>query len=128
MVTAAQCDDVIEVASSAVDDGRMDTRTFVLRIPPNLEYFEGHFDGDPIVAAVVQLDVIVVPRIEAAWPDLGTIERATKMKFRSPIRPHEEVTLSLSRRLERSAVDVRMLKNGVECASGTLFFRAKVAP
>lgn len=96
---------------------------FRIRIPEDLIYFDGHFEGEPILAAVVQLDVIILPRIEKLWPDLGTVERATKMKFRSPIRANEEVTVRLKRMTGKKRVEVAMIRDEVECATGTLSFR-----
>ncbi len=96
---------------------------FHIRVPGDLMYFEGHFDGEPILAAVVQLDVVILPRIERLWPDLGTLERATKMKFRSPIRANDELVVRLKRKMDKKSVDVSMIRGQVECAGGTLFFR-----
>ena len=97
--------------------------SFRIRVPNDLMYFDGHFEGEPILAAVVQLDVIILPRIEKLWPDLGSVERATKMKFRSPIRADEEVTVRLKRKTGKKSVEVAMIRGEVECASGTLSFR-----
>ena len=97
--------------------------SFRVRVPEDLVYFEGHFEGEPILAAVVQLDVVILPRIERLWPDLGSVERATKLKFRSPIRANEEVVVRLERKAERKSVDVKVIRGEVECAGGTLFFR-----
>lgn len=96
---------------------------FRIQVPPELTYFDGHFEGQPILAAVVQLDVIILPRIEKLWPDLGAVARATKMKFRSPIRAGQEVTVRLKRRTGNKRVEVAMIRDDVECGSGTLFFR-----
>jgi 3-hydroxymyristoyl/3-hydroxydecanoyl-(acyl carrier protein) dehydratase len=96
---------------------------FRIEIPPDLVYFDGHFEGEPILAAVVQLDVIILPRIEKLWPELGPLERATKMKFRSPIRAGEQITVRLVRKAGKKSVDVAMIRGDVECGSGTLFFR-----
>jgi 3-hydroxymyristoyl/3-hydroxydecanoyl-(acyl carrier protein) dehydratase len=106
--------DVVEVHSE---------HSFRIEIPPELIYFEGHFEGQPILAAVVQLDVIILPRIEKLWPDLGAVERATKMKFRSPIRAGDQVTVRLKRKTGKKSVEVAMVRGDVECGSGTLFFR-----
>jgi 3-hydroxymyristoyl/3-hydroxydecanoyl-(acyl carrier protein) dehydratase len=97
--------------------------SFRIRVPEDLLYFDGHFEGEPILAAVVQLDVIILPRIEKLWPDLGAVERATKMKFRSPIRANEEVTVRLKRKTGKKSVEVAMIRGELECASGTLSFR-----
>jgi 3-hydroxymyristoyl/3-hydroxydecanoyl-(acyl carrier protein) dehydratase len=97
--------------------------SFRIRVPEELLYFDGHFEGQPILAAVVQLDVIILPRIEKTWPDLGAVERATKMKFRSPIRANEEITVRLKRKTGKKTVEVAMVRGDLECASGTLSFR-----
>lgn len=121
--TSPTTDDLIELSSEQSDLGDTVSHRFRLRAPPELKYFEGHFEGEPILAAVVQLDVVILPRIERLWPDLGPMERATKVKFRSPIRAGDEVTLQLSRSRDRKSVQIAILKDDVECASGSLSFR-----
>lgn len=116
-------DDLVELSSERSDEGGTETHRFRLAVPPSLEYFEGHFEGEPILAAVVQLDVVIMPRIERLWPDLGPLERATKVKFRSPIRAGDEVTLRLSRRSGTKKVQIAMIKDEVECATGSLWFK-----
>ena len=96
---------------------------FRIKVPEELMYFDGHFEGQPILAAVVQLDVVILPRIERLWPDLGSVERATKMKFRSPIRAGEEITVRLKRKAGKKTVEVAMIRGDLECGGGTLFFR-----
>ena len=116
-------DDVEELSADASSEEDRVVHSFELRIPGTLTYFKGHFEGEPILAAVVQLDVIILPRIERLWPDLGPMQKATKMKFRKPIGADDEVTLALSRREGKKCVDVTIFKADRECTSGSLFFQ-----
>ena len=52
-----------EERSSAGDGAGVRVLSFL--VPPDLLYFRGHFDGDPVLPAVVQLDGLVLRQIES---------------------------------------------------------------
>jgi 3-hydroxyacyl-[acyl-carrier-protein] dehydratase len=54
----------------------------------------GHFPGDPIVPAVVLLD-LVFAALKEARPDVGSLRGIKVAKFMRPVRPDEEVRVSL---------------------------------
>ncbi len=37
------------------DDGELEIHELALEVPSSLRWFQGHFDGNPVLAAVVQL-------------------------------------------------------------------------
>lgn len=94
-----------------------------LEVPPDLLYFLGHFDGDPVLPGVVQLDDAVLTQVERAWPDLGRLERARRLKFVRPIRPGGVVRLALERRSDPGQVGFHIESGGETCTSGILIFR-----
>jgi 3-hydroxymyristoyl/3-hydroxydecanoyl-(acyl carrier protein) dehydratase len=77
------------------EDGR--GHLFWLHVPKGHRSFEGHFPGDPVMPAAAQLDVLVLPRIESLWPELGRPRSAPRLKFHRPIRPGAGVRLHLVR-------------------------------
>ncbi len=93
-----------------------------LEIPRDLEYFEGHFDGAPIVPGVVQLKWAV----DAARHRLGLRGEVVGMdalKFQHVLLPGAVATLTL-----RWVADDGKLYFSYECAakrisSGRLMFR-----
>ncbi len=102
------------------------TEVRVLRflVPPDLLYFRGHFDGDPILPAVVKLDGLVLRQIERIWPELGAPRQALRLKFKRPVRPGEHLELRLQLDASRPAVTFGIEGGAGPCASGTLLFGA----
>lgn len=94
-----------------------------LRVPEDLMYFRGHFEGDPILAGVVQLDSAVLAEVEVAWPELeGRLRRVSRLKFVAPVRPGDDLLVRLSRSRALGRVDFSIERRGVPCTSGTLTF------
>lgn len=88
------------------------------RVPSHLGFFRGHFDGDPILPGVVQLQRLALREARLRWPELGAVVRLSRVKFKRPIRPGEELVLSLSRK--RPELVEMSLRCGDEVASSGL--------
>jgi 3-hydroxymyristoyl/3-hydroxydecanoyl-(acyl carrier protein) dehydratase len=69
-------------------------KVFDFNLPNNLKYFDGHFDGQPILAAVAQLhlvDRLVKSHFEKSLAFSGM----KQLKFMSPIVPNEAIRLKV---------------------------------
>jgi acyl-CoA synthetase (AMP-forming)/AMP-acid ligase II len=99
---------------------------FDVHVPPGLEFFRGHFPGDPILAGVVQLELLVLRQVAAIWPHLTNIARISRLRFRRPIRPGDDLELSL---VLAAPVQVafEVSCGGHSCSAGTLHFRESEA-
>jgi 3-hydroxymyristoyl/3-hydroxydecanoyl-(acyl carrier protein) dehydratase len=95
---------------------------FDVHVPRDLTHFEGHFPGSPILAAVVQLDVLVLRQIADTWPALNRVARMTRLRFRVPIRPGDDLELTLERETP-TRVRFEIACRGEACSSGLLHFR-----
>jgi len=94
-----------------------------LLVPTDLLYFQGHFEGDPILPGVVQLDGAVLPLVEEAWPELeGSLRRVMRLKFIAPIRPGDGIQVHLERRDDPNRVTFRIDRQETTCTRGTLCF------
>lgn len=102
-------------------DGRP-TFDVELQVPENLLYFQGHFDGDPVLPGVVQLNGIALEQIEACWPDLGALSGARRLKFIKVIRPGNQLTLHLEQKKKQGTVGFTIANDGAICTSGILLF------
>lgn len=96
---------------------------FDVHTPERLAYFEGHFEGHAILAGVVQLEILVARQIAALWPRLTRVERITRLRFRRPICPGDDLVLRLSRP-EPQRVDFEVRRGPHPCSSGTLHYRS----
>lgn len=74
-----------------------ETCEFLVRIPEDLKYFDGHFDGNPIVPGVAQMLPLAWEGVARAWPELGPAKELRRLKFREALRPGDEVRLTVSR-------------------------------
>ena len=99
---------------------------FDVLVPRDLAYFEGHFDGAPILAAVVQLEELVVAPARALWPALHGVRQYRKLRFRSPVRPGDELVVRL-RRLAPGEVTFQIARGPEVCSLGTLCFDERTA-
>ena len=102
-------------------EGRTEILRLSLRVPPDLRWLRGHFDGQPILAAVVQL-LEVQWHVREIWPDLAAPRRITRAKFRRPIRPGDRLLLRLRRTGGRGQASFEYLRHDEVCSSGTMVF------
>lgn len=71
-----------------------ETVTFLLRVPPDLVHFDGHFPGLPILPGIVQVDW-AVRLARRYFPDLESSYGINNLKFQALVRPDAVLTLRL---------------------------------
>ncbi|MDO8739288.1 hypothetical protein [Candidatus Deferrimicrobium sp.] len=88
-------------ASAAGDIARADTETVVrrYRFAPGFIGFSGHFPGNPILPAIVQIRAVVSLAEEEGGKALR-LAAVRSAKFLSPIRPDEEVSIRYRRSVD----------------------------
>jgi 3-hydroxyacyl-[acyl-carrier-protein] dehydratase len=88
-------------ASAAGDIERTGPETVVrrYRFAPGFIGFSGHFPGNPILPAVVQVCAVVSLAEEEGGKDLR-LSAMRSAKFLSPIHPDEEVSIRYRRRVD----------------------------
>ncbi|MDX2054828.1 MAG: AMP-binding protein [Polyangiaceae bacterium] len=96
--------------------------TFSIFAPKQAWFFRGHFEGDPLMPAVVQINDVVLPHIARSFGNLGSLRHAQRLKFKRPIRPGELLTLELQRPNAEMMVHFELLAGEHKCSSGTLLF------
>jgi acyl-coenzyme A synthetase/AMP-(fatty) acid ligase len=83
-------------AAAALQAPDVERHTQPFHVPADWKYFQGHFEGFPLVAGVVQMTEIVLPGVTARWPHLRRPRRLMNLKFRSPINPGDGIELDLT--------------------------------
>jgi 3-hydroxymyristoyl/3-hydroxydecanoyl-(acyl carrier protein) dehydratase len=92
-----------------------------LRVPPDLEYFAGHFPGMPILPGVVQIDWSV--RLgRTRLPVRGAFVAAEQIKFLSVVRPEARLRLTLGLNAEKTKMNFSYANGERKYSSGTLVF------
>lgn len=102
------------------DSGATESRLarFVVHVPADCAYFEGHFPGYPLLPAAAQLTAIVLPAIQRARPDLGGVRRLVRLKFLGRIRRADDVTVELRFKPDTAIIDFSLSRKGNVCSIG----------
>jgi len=102
------------------------TRTGTIRLccPVDFPGFEGHFPGEPILPAVLQLMAVRLLAETMAGTSLDSVG-GERLKFKGMVRPAEEimVRVCLHKDPELLRADFSLEREGSKVASGTLVFR-----
>ena len=108
VVSTRRCDDRIELD---------------LRLPDGLPYFNGHFDGFPILPGVAQLHFLIV--LARRYFPLGKrMPSIVQVKFRKPVPPGASLLalLRLDSPMEQPVIAFEMSCDGEQCSSGKIRF------
>lgn len=126
----------LDFGAVAIERGAGATRVRAeVRLPPDWDAFDGHFEGHPVLAGALQLKELVLPVVRRAFPELGDVRALGRVKFSGRIVPEDALTISLEWRQPAAsggAPDAARLQfeihRGEEiCSSGQLEFSAAEA-
>ncbi len=102
-------------------DGDVEVYEFAVRVPEGLRWFEGHFVGNPVLPAMVQLwEALLL--VTGVWPDLESLRGVTRAKFRRPIRPGDELRVRFRRTPGAARASFEYRRQQESCSSGVLEF------
>ena len=97
-------------------------------IPADYFFYEGHFDGYPVLAGGVQLHELVLPRLRASAGALPALQQLDGVKFLARFVPGETIDLTLRRQPDRHKVTFEVRRGDTRCTAGRLQFAAEVGP
>lgn len=100
-----------------------DSVTASFRIPESYPFFNGHFPGNPLVPAVVQVGWAIAS-FRMLIPQASADYRLSRFKFIAPIRPGKEVDMEVL--AFGNTFKCRIRANGELCSSGTLVLESHV--
>jgi 3-hydroxymyristoyl/3-hydroxydecanoyl-(acyl carrier protein) dehydratase len=93
-----------------------------LAVPEDLLYFNGHFEGDPVLPGVVQVNNVALRYVNAAWPSLGRLAGLRRLKFVRVIRPGDRISLRLEQKKNPHQIGFTISRGDTLCTTGTLIF------
>ena len=99
----------------------------LFEVPADSPFFEGHFDGAPVLPGVVQLWHVALREARRQHPDLGPLARVTRVKFKRTIAPGETLAVRLDRKGPH-VVHFTLDSAARATASGILHFRGEARP
>ncbi|MEM9457075.1 MAG: AMP-binding protein [Myxococcota bacterium] len=112
----------LEVDAPVVHPDDPTVVTASARVPTDYVYFDGHFDGYPILAGVVQLHELLVPLVEQLRPQWGPLRELLRVKFLGRIVPGDALSITLRLDVQRSDCDFEIHRGSTRCSAGRLRF------
>ncbi len=103
-------------------EGDVEIAEITVGVPHDYLYFEGHFEGYPVMAAVVQLHELVLPLVERLWPGLGQPRELLRLKFLGRIAPGDALRVTLRFGLDANTCDFEIANDRERCSAGRLRF------
>lgn len=107
------------------DDGEA---TWQTDIPKDYIFYEGHFDGYPVLAGGVQLHELVMPRLRALTAALPPLQQLDGIKFLARFVPGETIDLTLRRSEDGHKVTFEVRRDETRCTTGRLTFASPIPP
>ena len=104
-----------------------DEATWRTEIPSDYLFYEGHFEGYPVLAGGVQLHELVLPRLRAAAGDLPALKQLDGVKFLARFVPGDTVDVTLRRLDDPQRVTFEVRRGETRCTTGRMSFAAPVA-
>jgi 3-hydroxyacyl-[acyl-carrier-protein] dehydratase len=115
-----------KVVDRPVFDRKRGTVSAEFRCPADFPPFAGHFPGQPVLPAVVQLVFVRILAADLLQTDLELV-RTGRIKFKEMVRPDEIVNIHIA--LEEIDQQwhalFKLKKNDSVVASGTILYRAR---
>lgn len=106
--------------------GSADEATWRTELPRDYVFYEGHFDGYPVLAGGVQLHELVLPQLRASAGALPALQQLDGVKFLARFTPGETIDLTLKRSAEGDKVTFEIRRGETRCTTGRLHFAASV--
>ncbi len=78
-------------------EGAGDVRRVTLRVPADSRFFEGHFEGMPMLPGVAEVVAIAHREALRVFGPLGRPVRMSRIKFQETILPLDALALGLER-------------------------------
>ena len=95
-----------------------------LSLPPDMVYFDGHFDEQPILPAVAQ--IFMVRQLADHYWDLPVVcAGAKQLKFKATIAPEEAVQLHMSYDPDAMKLNFSYQVTGVIKSKGTILYKQR---
>ncbi|MBU0480827.1 MAG: hypothetical protein KKG47_06980 [Proteobacteria bacterium] len=103
------------------DEGKVTAR---IKCPADFAAFDGHFPGQPVLPAVIQLAAVRILASSAAGIELEPVA-TEKLKFSAMVLPEEEINISLVMKKIDACWEVRfrLSREGGKVSAGTILYR-----
>ena len=88
-------------------EGEGDERRIALRVPASSRFFEGHFEGMPMLPGVAEVVAIAHREAVRVFGPLGAPLRMSRIKFQETILPLDSLALGLTRENGEAKTTVR---------------------
>lgn len=101
------------------EDGA-ETLEISVRVPEDYAWFEGHFEEYAVLAGAAQLKDLILPVVARAFPELGSVQAMSRIKFSGRITPGNSLTVCVARGEKKARVEFEIRKATEVCSRGIL--------
>jgi len=108
-------------AAQLHDDGAATVRT---TLPRDYLFFEGHFEGYPVLAGGVQLHNMLLPALRALCGELPDVTALDGLKFLARMAPGDDIDIRLEPNDDRTRVSFAFVHGERRCTVGRVTFAA----
>lgn len=114
-----------QVITKQVADRNLGTITAEMCCPVDYPAFNGHFPGQPVLPAVMQLVFVRMLAVDLLQIPLAPI-KSKRLKFKGMIQPNEKIQMqvSLDKVADQWHATFKLKKPATVVSSGTIIFRA----
>ena len=91
-----------------------------VRVPNDYAWFEGHFEQYAVLAGAAQLKDLILPVVARAFPELGSVQAMSRIKFSGRITPGNSLTVRVARGEKKARVEFEIRKATEVCSRGIL--------
>jgi 3-hydroxymyristoyl/3-hydroxydecanoyl-(acyl carrier protein) dehydratase len=95
-------------------------------IPADYAFYDGHFDGYPVLAGGVQLHELVLPCLAASCGELPPVRALDGVKFLARNVPGDTIDVVLRRHAEPERIQFEIRRGETRCTTGRATFAAPV--
>jgi hypothetical protein len=106
------------ITTSQIPVVRVGPNHYTADVPPDLVFFQGHFDTFTIMPGAVIIERLVWPIVRAELPEVKALRGIRRLRFRRPVLPDQQVSVTLNRDKGRLTFEVSCAQTVV--ASGQL--------
>jgi len=110
-----------EIGDIATCELQDDILTMSMQVPATLQWFEGHFPEQPVLAGVVQTHW-AVEIAQVVFAIRGQFDKINNLKFKAVIMPNTQLTLTLQYVHDKQLVKFNYQDESVVYSQGQIYF------
>jgi acyl-coenzyme A synthetase/AMP-(fatty) acid ligase/3-hydroxymyristoyl/3-hydroxydecanoyl-(acyl carrier protein) dehydratase len=93
---------------------------YVAYVAHDLVFFRGHFDEFAVLPGAALVERVVWPAVVAEWPDIAPMRGIKRLRFRRPVFPGQQLTVTVRRERGPVIFEVRGADAATDAGAGSV--------